>query len=306
MAAIQKKILRWTTYFTAAVAATIFAALILFYAGAQNYLNKNLSEFVEKKSKGKYELSFEDLQIDFANWGLEINQVKFHPKDSINRAQNSNNPNRQIYSFSSPSVSFKGIGFISLIFEKKLEISEILIDQPDLKIHGTEARENDEKDNINSLILELKPLVTKTFKSIKIDKIELTNASFDFYKLMGDTRKLANAENISIGILNFYTDSLLLPDPDRLFSADDIYLKMNNYQNKLKDSVHVVRAETITYSLKKNHIEAQNIELKPLSQTLSAHDKYSISVPKLRIASSQIKEFYRNSQPVPHCGKQSE
>lgn len=283
-------------YFATGILLIALAGFIWLYAEAQSYLNKNLSEFVAKKSHGKYELSFEGLNIKFFSRGIEVNQVAFHPSDSIIHSIDNKTASQQFYSFSSPSVGLRGIDLTKLIFEKKLEVAELIIDQPGLKIHGTENdQESDNRNTLNALLQELKPLVTKTFKSIKFDKIELNHASFDFYNLLGDTHKLANAEDISIGVLNFYTDSVLLPNQDRLFNADDVYLKMHHYQNKLTDSVHVIRAETITYSLKKNVIEAQNIELAPLYQMPTEHDKYFISVPKLRITSGHIKEFYRNA-----------
>lgn len=272
----------------------LILSLGLLYFKAQSYLNENLSEFVSKKSKGKYELTFDNLKINFSHWGFEINQVAFHPTDSIVKTINDTIPGKQLYTFSSPSITFSQIRLLELFFRKKLEIGEILINQPELKIHGKQTKADDKKDNISSVLQELKPLVTKTFNCIKIKKIELANASFDFYNLLGDTRKLANAENITIGILNFYTDSLLLPDPKRLFNADDIYLQMHNYQNKLGDSIHTLSAKTITYSLKRSQIEAGNIELKPNNRNISVRSKYEISISKAVIKSSRLNEFYRN------------
>jgi len=167
----------------------LILAFGLLYFKAQSYLNKNLSEFVEKKSKGKYELTFENLEIKFKHWGFEINQVSFHPSDSIIKNLNQTDRVKQFYSFSSPNIRFGGIRLIQLIFSKKLEIGEILISQPELNIHGKQTGPEDQKNNISSILQELKPLVTKTFKSIQIDKIELANASFDFYNLLGGYKK---------------------------------------------------------------------------------------------------------------------
>ncbi len=273
----------------------IIISLTLLYFGAQSYLDKNLSEFIQKKSKGKYELSFHDLNISFIHWGFEINQFSFHPSDSVMSSLAQANPSHRLYSFSSPKVRFDGIRLSQLIFKKRLEINEILISQPDLNIHGKQTGTDDASTNLTTLLQELKPLVTKTFESIKIDKIELANASFDFYNLLGDTRKVSNAENVTIGILQFYTDSLILPDPGQVFKAEDIYLKMQNYQNKLADSLHVLTAQTVTYSLKHSRIEALNLELKPLPRDISTRAKYQILVPKAEITSSRINEFYQSS-----------
>ncbi len=295
MTNLRQKILKITAAIVLALILTAFAGFAVLYFGAQNYLNKNLSELVEKKSKGKYELTFENLDINFSRWGIEINQVSFHPSDSIISTLNQTEASKQFYSFSSPNISLGGIKFIQLIFKKKLEIGEILISQPELNIHGKQSGPENQKNNVNTLLQELRPLVTKTFKSIKIGKIELVNASYDFYNLLGDTKKLSNAENITIGILNFYTDSLLLPDPARLFDTDDIYLRMQKYQNKLADSIHTISAESVTYSLKRSFIEAKNIELKPTNQDISTKSKYYFFVPVAKLTTTHIKEFYRNN-----------
>ena len=290
----KRKIVKALSITLSSLILLAFLAFGLLYFEAQTYLNKNLSEFVSKKSKGKYELTFENLVINFKQWGFEINQVSFHPSDSITKSLDQTNLKKQFYSFASPKISFKDIKLVRLIFQKKLKIGQIQITQPELNIHGKQTGPENQKNNISSILQELKPLVTKKFKSIQIDKIELVDASFDFYNLLGDTRKLSNAENITIGILNFYTDSLLLPDPKRLFNADDIYLRMHNYQNKLGDSIHTLSAEAVTYSLKKSQIEATNIELKPSNQLVSARNKYQITIPKAIIKSSHIHEFYQN------------
>lgn len=293
MITFRRKILKVLAISTSVLILTVIAAFGFIYFEAQSYLNRNLSEFVLKKSKGKYELSFENLQINFSDWGFEISQISFHPTDSILKTLPQLNPNKQFYSFSSPNIRFEGISLVSLLLRRNLEIGQILISQPELKIHGQQAEVDNKEYNLSSLLQELKPLVTKTFHSIRIDKIELANASFDFYSLLGETRKLANGENITIGILNFYTDSLILPNPNRIFNARDIYLQMHNYQNRLADSIHTLHAEFVTYSLKSAQIEAKNLDLEP-NDNLSAKDRFQILVPELRITSKDINDLFQN------------
>lgn len=272
-----------------------FVAAGILYLKAQSYLNENLSAFISKKSQGKYELIFDNLSINYSHWGFEIEKVALHPTDSIIRTINDSIPGKQFYSFSSPLIRISQIKLLKLIFGKQLEIGEILVSQPELTIHGKQQETDTKKNTISSVLQELRPLITKTFRYIKIGKTELKNASFDFYNLLGDTRKLSNAENITIGILDFYTDSLLLPDPVKLFDASDIYLRMQDYQNRLGDSIHTLTAQTITYSLKKSKIEAENLELKPSDLRESTSSKYHILVPRAMVMSSKINEFYRNN-----------
>lgn len=273
----------------------ILIAFGIIYFQAQSFLNNNLSDLILKKSKGKYELVFNNLDLNFMHWGIEINDVTFQPTDSVLNAIIQNEPEKQLYTFTSPNIRFGGIKIIQLLFRKKLEIDEILINSPELTVHGQATNNLDNAVSLASLVQELKPLVTKTFKSIKIDKVELVNASFDFYNLLGDTRKLANAENITIGIQNFYTDSILIANKNRLFNTEDIYLRMQNYHNNLSDSIHAILADYITYSLQKKQIEIQNFELKPISKKISNKSKYQVQISRSRIISSHIHEFYRNN-----------
>ncbi|HZL08613.1 MAG TPA: hypothetical protein VFC65_01340 [Prolixibacteraceae bacterium] len=295
MANFRKKILKITAAILSGLILIVLAGFVFMYFETQNYLNRNLSDFIEKKSKGKYELTFDNLEINFSHWGFDINQVSFHPSDSVMRTLDQNDITKQFYTFSSPNIRFGGIKLAQLIIRKRLEIEEILISQPELNIHGKQISPGDQKNNTTAILQELMPLVTKTFKSIQIDKIELANASFDFYNLLGNSKKLSNAENITIGILNFYTDSVLLPDLTKMFDAEDIYIRMQNYQNKLADSIHAISAESVTYSMKRSYIEAHNIELKPLHQELSVKNRYHIIVPLAKITSTHINEFYRNN-----------
>lgn len=272
----------------------ILLAIGWLYFKAESYLNENLSGYISKKSKGNYVLTYDNLSISFVNRGFEIDHVAFHPTDSIVKSISDSITQKQLYSFTSPKIRFNHLQLLKLLFHRQLEIGEILISQPGLKIHGKQPKAIDKKDNILSVMPELRQLVTTSFKYIKIHKVELVNASFDFYNLIDDTHKLSKGENITIGILNFYTDSLLLPNPEKLFNADDIYLRMFNYQNKLGDSIHILSAKTVTYSLKKSQIEAENIELKPINQKISEHSKFQIIIPKTIIKSSHIHEFYKN------------
>lgn len=291
----QNKILRITAIVVFSAIFVALTGIMILYFVTQHYLNKNLSELVEKKSKGKYELTYESLQFNLKEWGIDVIQVSFHPSDSIISSLKKNETTRKFYSFSSPVIKFTGLNLYELVFGKKLNIGGLSISKPELKIHGQQSSGSSTKNNLDELILELKPLVTKSFKSIRIGKIELLDASYDFYNLMGETRKLANAENISIGVLDFYTDSLLLPNPDRLFDASDIYIRMQKYQNRLADSIHRISAQSVTYSLKKSVIQVQNLELRPLTDQIQPKSKYYFFIPEARITTRHIKDFYKNN-----------
>jgi hypothetical protein len=56
--------------------------LVLAYVGlyfqAQNYLNNHLPQLINEKSKGKYELRFEKIKLDFPGFGFTISDVSLN------------------------------------------------------------------------------------------------------------------------------------------------------------------------------------------------------------------------------------
>ena len=107
----------------------VLAGFSILYFGAQSYLNRNLSDLVNKKSKGKYELSFNSIEINFQDWGIVVNDVSFHPSDSVISSLKTTVNNKQFYSFRSPQISLRGIAFLKLLIHSKLDVGEILVSQ---------------------------------------------------------------------------------------------------------------------------------------------------------------------------------
>ncbi len=289
---IIHKIKKITGWFLLCILLIISGSGIFVYFKAQKYLNDNLSQWVHQQTKGTYDLQFDNLGLSFRIWGFTIEKVKLNPVGSVTSQADSMQVHQTYYSFSSPEVNIKSIGLLKLLLQKKLEIGKFEILSPDLKITGPSNRDNLTERSLNNFFRELEPVVRKKFHSIHIKKIELRDANYNFYNLSDKTGKVSNAEHITIGINNFYTDSLLLPDPDRLFDAEDVFIRMNNYENHLSDSLHILSADELFYSLKKAYITGKNVRLQPVEDQAGPRNRYRVTVPFLKLKSKHIHEFY--------------
>ncbi len=271
--------------------------LVLAYVGlyfqAQNYLNNHLPQLINEKSKGKYELRFEKIKLDFPGFGFTISDVSLNPVPEVIEKLSPQNRPAQLYQFYARSVRIRNIALLSFFHNRHLTINTIQIQEPDFKIVGRSTPLNNGKENLNSFFQELKPVLSKSVKSIRVKHIILENANYNLYNLLGDTRKVSNAENISIGIENFYTDSVLLPNPGKLFDADDIYIRLQNYENHLADSVHILTAVDIRYSLSHARIEAKNVDLKPGISYSPNKSLYLVHVPEVLITNEKKDETYQ-------------
>ena len=270
----------------------IITAGVFAYLKAPEYVNENLSEWVNKKSKGKYSLEFDNIGLSIRKWGFSVENIKLHPVDSLINLSDSIQSQKTYYSFSSPNINICNIGLMRLLILRELVIGKIEILKPELELSGTTLSESVPSKNIEMLLQEFQPLLRKKIRSVKISNIELVDANYNSYNFLGDSGKASNAGHITVGIKNFYTDSLLLPDPNRLFDAEDVFVKMTNYKNQLNDSLHILSADELYYSLKKAHITGTNVLLQPVDSVQNTRNRYYVKVPFLKIKSDNIHEFF--------------
>lgn len=290
----NRKKLRNQAVIIFSVLSLLFISLAsLAYLKAEIYLNKNLSELIYSKTKGEYFMTFDKLDIDFSNWGLSIKNAALIPNDAVLNSKNTTTEIKKYISFNSPDITLKGIHLVNLVFRKKLKIHEIIIVSPQLNIHGRNLEFGGEQNEAEDFFSLIKTNFSNTFKSVSINKIEFMNANFDFYNLFGENKKLAQAKNITLEIVDFYTDQELLGDPLKLYRTNEIFLKINDYSSRLADSIHVISAENIIYSLKNSLIDVNNLELKPF---IFSTDKnlYDLRITNATIRNKNIATLYEN------------
>lgn len=268
------------------------AAGIFIYLKAPAYINENLSEWVNKKSGGTYDLQFDKCSLSIRKWGFTFENIQLQPVDSIVSQADSTKAKKVYYKFFSPELNIRNIGLLKLFVLKKLEIGKVDIVTPDLQVLGSTPTETTPGKNIELLLKEMEPVLRHQLRSIRIKNIELIDANYNSYNFLGDSGKASNAGHITIGVKKFYTDSILLANPDQLFDAEDVFIKMTDYKNQLKDSLHILSADEMYYSLKKAVITGKNVVLQPLENIDNQRNQYIVKVPFLRLKSDHIQEFY--------------
>ena len=264
----------------------LFATGIFVYLKVPGYINKNLSGWVEKKTGGAYSLQFDEINLSITKWGLTIRNADFHPTGATD-------VEKVYYSFSSPEINIKNIGLLNLLLWKELKVGKLEALAPKFRVSGPSSDEYTSDRNLGLIFKELEPLLRKKIKSIRIKSIELINADYNSYNLSGQTTgKAPITGQITIGVNNFYTDSLRLRTPDVLFDADDIFIRISDYRKDLSDSLHILSADELYYSLKKEHITGKNVALTPRDTASGQQNRYFVKVPYLKLASGHIREFY--------------
>ncbi len=285
-----KKIKKIAGWFLLAICALLVAAIIFVWIKAPVYLEKNLSETVAKKTNGMYRLAFDDIRLKWFPFSVYFEHFELQAnKPSANNDQ-PDSGGKAVYRFRSPEIQFSNIDLIRIFRRKVLKCGKITVVKPELQLTGEEIFTQDSTRSFKSLFTEMRPLFETYIKRISIGSIEFVDAKYGLSNITGNATQISKAENISVKILNFTTDSTMIFSNENPFETEDVLVKMNNFHNHMGDSLHVVKIDTLEYSLKNTNIRAAGFHLTATGQN-SDKNVYNVHVPNIYVKSKSITHF---------------
>ena len=290
MAGTGKRILKIFGWFILAMFVLLLGAGIFVYFKSQTYINENLSRIVSEKSNNLYDLSYNKIELKVTPFSVSISDVLLKPDENLSKEILKKSPGTTFYSFQSPEIKINDIDIISLLRNHTFFCKNITVVQPVLELSGEEILQNDSIQSYNKIFLEMRPVFEKYVKEIVVEEINFVNANYGLYNAVGDSTQISNAKQISIGIKNFRTDSSMIFSNDQLFETEDILIRMNDFQNDLGDSLHVVKIDSLEYSLKTSDIHATGFYL---THQFKNPEKslYDVYVPRLYMKSKSVTRF---------------
>ncbi|EMR01383.1 hypothetical protein ADICEAN_03494 [Cesiribacter andamanensis AMV16] len=202
-----------------------------------------------------------------------------------------------IYTIRIPQLYTYGLNFDALYNQQNFLASEITLFSPSLQLYDAKARPSGEKENFRPE--DLYPVIEKVLNQIAVAKINVRHG-----RAMVRNREESYLTNFSVSIRealvhNFKIDSAARYQKDKLFFADSLQVRLRNYQLRLSDNLHLLRADELDINSNHSSISAKNLRLEP--DTLSRLQKnsaalYQVAVPDLQLSGINLHELYNNNQ----------
>lgn len=286
----KKYILKIVGWFFLVLLLLFLGSGIYVYFSAENYVKKHLTEWVSKKSNHLYQLSFDDIHLTFIPLSFTVSNVSLITDPEVSAKVLTENPDKMIYNFHSSEIMVNQINFRSLRKNKTFHCKSINISEPELEIKGTAMLDSDSAKVYDRLFYELQPLFKSRLKKVIVDEINFINANYKLYSSAININQISNAENITVVIRKFMTDSALIFNESGFFDSEDILIEMENFTSDLGDSIHVLQVDTLEYSLKTTNILASGFHLKYINKDIGKN-LYDVFSPKVRLRSKGLKSF---------------
>ncbi len=241
-----------------------------FYLDAET-LDKNdrilFSEDIEIRIKDytfnfpdkKHRLTTDEIGISIAGSQIFAKEINIFPVEEINTPADI----KMLYKIHFPELTLSGIDFNKVYFNKIIQIDKIFLKMPVIKLSSISDDTAKTENKQHGLSFDI--TLPKSINSLHIPEFIIKNGKLVLINKTGKTSNtfLKSDFNIDITGINLYSENQLAKTNPLI--ANDIFIRLENNQIFLKDSLHVAETSEITLSTLKSEIIFKDISFKPVN-----------------------------------------
>jgi hypothetical protein len=238
------------------------------YFGLNYFGEKVLKEFLKNKihlaSKGLYQVDFDRLNINLFNGNIRIYGFRMIPDTLLYKQMKAEGTITQaLYDLSYESVTLFKLHILQLLTRNQINIRELRINAPEIMMVGFPDSVTYHRSRFTTLYKDIYPLASKIFQDFYIDSIKVEHG-YMLSSRKAKSGKLNEGEyEFSAVLRQFSINKFSFYNKDRVFYARDVDLIIHNYTFSLADSLYLLTAESVGFSLTRSELFGKNLVLRP-------------------------------------------
>lgn len=200
-----------------------------------------------------------------------------------------------------PELDLSGARLDEMYHGKFFESQKLLINKPRIFLNFTQLDKEEEQPSQD---IDLYSLVSEFFQFVRVEELNINEGRLVVTNQKDVGRDTLSIGNIAFNLYGFEIDSATSQRTmDKLFYARDLSMEIKNYQLKLADGVHQLRASGLSLNTVDSTISIQNVRLSPISRSRQSNRNtttyFDISIPQLQLAGASIKDaFYKENVSI--------
>ncbi len=267
-------------------------------------LQKELKELIAKSTHNLYEVDFSEIHTNFLTGSATINDVSIVPdtnvfKSLIGLKKAPNN----LYYIKLNEISIKKFHPLKAYFEKKIDISLLLFDNPEIKMVNKHFDFNDNRPP--------RPrqspydYISKLFKAIRVEVVDFRNAKFKYVDNNGAKPEVDSVNNLSIKLTDWLIDSLSSQDTSRLYLLKDVDINLNNYTYATPDSMYHLNVNQLDFNATSGKLNIKQFTLVPRYSEMDfakvngyARDRFSIRLNNMILNGLNLPAYLQKREVI--------
>ncbi|HEV7332567.1 MAG TPA: hypothetical protein VGN63_16130 [Flavisolibacter sp.] len=303
MAAVKKKwtLKRWLLLGSGGL--VLFVALMIFLANfyVEPVLRKRLHTLIVDGSDSLYSYTLGSLNVNFWGGHVGVNNLRVQLDSSRYRQLKSTGKlPALVMQLDIARADIKGIGILSLLFGRKIVISEISSREANLKLNR--YVKNREEEGPAQQKQPLWKAIQPAIKDVRVDRIKLDGIKFLYKNEDGEEGKL-QFDHCDALFENIRIDSAVVDDTSRMGYVENISFRLNDLKYRTTDSTYKLKAEWITYNSAQRLLQVEDFKLQPTIKNEDRIDSmrkswYTVTFDKVSFMGLRLDKYLQQNRAV--------
>ncbi len=294
----MKKFLWWLLGIALVLGIGFFVGGIYLKKNWQPLLEEQLKQAVIRSSDSLYRIEYKSLDVNPLNGNLKLTDFKLIPVMEVyeNMRVGLRAPDN-LYQLEVDALIIKNVNAKEAVNTKKLQVSDILINHPQLIITNRRQYYN---DTVSKVKEKKDPylLMKDILKELRVSTIALNNIDFTFINKSNPVEKRTSLKNLNIYISDVLVDSLSARDKNRIYYTRNVELILKDYRIATPDSLYYLKLDNMYFSVKRNELTLTRLKLEPrylknafYKKVGYAKDRFDIDFNEISIKDVDFNKF---------------
>lgn len=265
-----KKIVWWVLGILFTFAILIGAAALYLSAKWKPIVTTKIKEGVYNGSNHLYRIDFKDIHLNLISGNIVLDSIQLTPDTNVfNQLKSIKKAPTHVFRIKLAHLKLSRVGILTAYFKRKIKINSLTLDNPSIDmVYHKVPKQKDTVNNDKTLYQQ----ISKAIKAIRIGKINVVDADFDYYN---GPKKLNAIKHLSISVRDILIDSLSQYDSTRVFHAKDIGFELSGYKSVSKDKMYTLQVDTVKGSISQRTLKVSGLKMIPMYPDLAFSRKYS-------------------------------
>jgi len=210
---------------------------------------------------------------------------------------------KDFYDLHLPEMRISGIDLWTAYIQSIFNIEKIQITSPNMHFYNREkTQKNKHKKRLKKYtksldIINLYPLVSPFFTSLKVEEFTLDSGTFKNTKFGYGEQNDFKIGNTSLSLSNFELNEKAYKNRNKILYADEIEVFIKSHSFDLPDSIHVLQAGDLFLSTSKSIIRLGASNIHPKYQKSFIYgSRYNMAFQEVELSGIDVRRAYFNRE----------
>ncbi|OCX50776.1 hypothetical protein BEL04_18760 [Mucilaginibacter sp. PPCGB 2223] len=277
---------------TAAALVIVIGCAINFYFSPK--LDHKLKSTVLTSTDSLYSLDFTKANLHVLQGKIVISNLVLHPDTAVySRLKKASLAPNSLYEVKIRRLVIKHVHPFMLYFQKKLDIDQLEITEPEVVVSYEQNRSQD------TVLKDKKTpyqLISKLLKSVHIQSILLNDVKLKYVNHDGAKTDSMAFKELNFAATNFLLDPVTQFNQKRFLFCDDVSAELNNYSGTSYDERYTYQVKKIRFSTRSSELNVAGMSFLPTEPAMrffknSHADYYTIRLDSLKLNKFDFKTY---------------